>query len=507
MKPELLRMENFGPFAGKTELDFSKLEDIFLITGKTGSGKTSIFDAICFALYGRVPGSRNDHLPRLRSDHVSAGEGCFVSLEFSAGGKRWLVERSPAGEKSKGRKRGAEETAVLWETNGGEKTNPTRKKTEADRKIRELLRLDAGEFFRIVLLPQGEFAEFLRQNTSDRQKILGKLFPVEDAVRMRDLAWEKFREAQAQAEEAGRSLGDIRGRFSGNFEELKKNAADANSKAAEKILALREKTEELRRYSRIKGEADEAEALFTASLEEQRIMEESADLVAEKEKRVSLSRAARPLEKLFTAEREKRAALEAAVLALEASRIRKKNAEENLKAAEAGIKDTAGLEEKAHALREQRPGLAGALKDEEKLAQLEAELESCTEAASVLEEKKRALSEELSESEKELGELEAAAGKGPLLDEQFEETRRLKDLLREFLAAVLEYEDTLRKKDQQTKRASVLDEEKRELEKRTAILAGELDKARAEKAAHEKADMAFFLGKELKEPCNNNLTR
>jgi exonuclease SbcC len=503
MKPEFLRMENFGPFAGKTELDFSKLEDIFLITGKTGSGKTSIFDAICFALYGKVPGSRNDHLPRLRSDHASAGEGCFVSLEFSAGGKRWLVERSPAGEKSKGRKRGAEETAVLWETSGGKKANPTLKKTDADRRIRELIRLDAGEFFRIVLLPQGEFAEFLRQNTSDRQKILGKLFPVEDAVRIRDLAWEKFREAQAQAEEAGRSLGDIKGRFSGNFEELKKNAADKNNKAAEKILALREKTEELRRYSRLKDETDEAEALFTSALEEQRIMEGAADLMAEKEKRVSLSRAARPLEKLLTAERERRAALEAAVLALESSCIRKETADENLAAAEAAIKNTAGLEEKAHTLREQRPGLADAVNEEEKLARLEAELESGTEAASVLEEKKRALSEELSESEKELGELEAVSGKGPLLDEQFEETRRLKDTLREFLAVALEYEDTLRKKDQQKKRASVLDEEKKELEKRAVILAGELDKARAEKTAREKADMAFVLRQGLKpgEPC------
>jgi exonuclease SbcC len=503
MKPEFLRMENFGPFAGKTELDFSKLDDIFLITGKTGSGKTSIFDAICFALYGKVPGSRNDHLPRLRSDHASAGEACSVSLEFSAGGKHWLIERSPAGEKSKGRKKSSEETATLWEISGKEKINPTRKKTDADRGIRELIRLDAGEFFRIVLLPQGEFAEFLRQNTSDRQKILGKLFPVEDAVRIRDLAWEKSREVQAQAEEAERSLGDIRERYSGNFEELKKIAKDANDKAAEKIIFLREKTEELRRYSRLKGEADEAEILFSSSLEEQRILEEASDLMAEKEKRVSLSRAARPLEKFLTAERERRAALEAAVLTVESSHIRKKTADENLQAAETAMKNTGPLEEKAHALRERRPGLVDALKEEEKLAQLEAELQTCTETASVLEEKKHTLSEEIAEGEKERGELEAIAEKGTLLNEQVEEARQLKDGLKEFLRAVQEFEEVLRKNSEQKNQASVLDAEKNELEKRIVILSGELDRARAEKAAHEKADMAFLLGRELKpgEPC------
>ena len=91
MRPEKLVMENFGPFSGRAELDFSRLDDIFLVSGKTGAGKTTIFDAICFALYGKVPGSRGDHPTRLRSDHALEGEGCFVSLEFTLGEKHFLA--------------------------------------------------------------------------------------------------------------------------------------------------------------------------------------------------------------------------------------------------------------------------------------------------------------------------------------------------------------------------------------------------------------------------------
>ena len=141
MRPEKLVMENFGPFAGRVELDFSRLEDIFLITGRTGAGKTSIFDAICFALYGEVPGSRGEHLARLRSDHAPEGGGCFVSLEFSLGEefskreKRYLACRTPRQERKKKRGEGTiteEESLVLYEISGGQKTHTISKKSEAD---------------------------------------------------------------------------------------------------------------------------------------------------------------------------------------------------------------------------------------------------------------------------------------------------------------------------------------------------------------------------------------
>jgi exonuclease SbcC len=499
-------MENFGPFSGKAELDFSRLEDIFLITGKTGSGKTSIFDAVCFALYGRVPGGRGDHLPRLKSDHASSGGECLVSLEFSAGGKRWLVERRirdrHAG-KSSSRKKGAEESAVLWELDGGEKRNPTVKKTDADRRIKEIIRLEAGEFFRIVLLPQGEFAEFLRQNTSDRQKILGKLFPVEDAVRIRDLAWEKFRTAEAEAEAAGRSLREIRERFPGDYAEAKREAETAHKKAAEKVLALREKTERLGGFLRLLGEAREAQERAAEAAEETRRIETAEKSTEEKERRVSLSRTARPLEKFLIAEREKHAALQAAGRALELARAGRAATEKHLEEAEADMEKTAPLEKKVHALRECRPGLEEAAAEEKKSAALGEDLQNCIRAASELEEKRSLLREELARREQELGELEEETARGPALDGQFEQARRRKDEFRELLGPSLEYEDTIHKKAERQKEAVLLEAKKKELEKRAAVLAGELERLRAEKSAHEKAEAAFLLGRDLKpgEPC------
>ncbi|MDR0601050.1 MAG: AAA family ATPase [Treponema sp.] len=504
MKPELLRMENFGPFAGKAELDFSRLEDIFLITGKTGSGKTSIFDAVCFALYGRVPGGRNDHLPRLKSDHASFGDDCLVSLEFSAGGRRWLVERRVrGGEKSSSGKRDGGESTVLWELDSGEKINPVTKKTDADRRIRELIRLEAGEFFRIVLLPQGEFAEFLRQNTSDRQKILGKLFPVEDAVRIRDLAWEKSKEADAEAKEAGRALREIRERFPGSFEEAKKGAEAAYQKAAEKILLLREKTEKLRGFLRLLGEADDAKDSAAEAAEEARRIEGEAESAGEKERRVSLSRAARPLEKFLVAEEEKRAASQAAVRARELALVRRKTAEEDLRKAEAAMEKTAFLEQKARTLREYRPGLKEAEKEEKKSAALREDLVNCAEAAKELDEKKSILAEELASGENELEELEKTASGGPALDEQFTQARGRKDELRDLLALSLEYEEVFRKKNGKRELAVLLEGKKSDLEKRTAVLVDGLDRLRAEKNAHEKAAAAFVLGQDLKPgaPC------
>ena len=247
MRPQKLIMENFGPFSGRVELDFSKLEDIFLITGKTGAGKTTIFDAICFALYGKVPGSRGDHLAKLRSDHANEGAESFVSLEFTIGEEssqkenRYLAERTPRQERRK--KRGEvtieKETLVLYEIVSGAKVFPISKKSEGDAKLKEIIGLEAEEFFKIVLLPQGEFAEFLRQNTSERQKVLGKLFPVEKAVKVKELARKKAAEAEAQAEGAARILDDIGKRVSiETYDKAHAEAAATLERAAQKSRAF-----------------------------------------------------------------------------------------------------------------------------------------------------------------------------------------------------------------------------------------------------------------------------
>uniref|UniRef100_UPI0011B0EFD9 AAA family ATPase n=1 Tax=Arthrobacter sp. 9E06 TaxID=2058890 RepID=UPI0011B0EFD9 len=100
MRIHRLLISGFGPFAGTEEIDFDRLSahGLFLLNGPTGAGKTSVLDAICFALYGSVPGARQDG-KRLRSDHADPAQEPAVKCEFSAQGRRFEVTRSPAWDK------------------------------------------------------------------------------------------------------------------------------------------------------------------------------------------------------------------------------------------------------------------------------------------------------------------------------------------------------------------------------------------------------------------------
>src|SRR6185312_5934211 len=107
MKIKRLRVSGFGPYKNEQTVDFEQFDDdgIFLITGKTGAGKSSILDAVCYALYGSVP--RYDGTqPRLRSDHTEPGEPTYVELEFSVNGSDYRIFRVPEYEKLKSRGEG-----------------------------------------------------------------------------------------------------------------------------------------------------------------------------------------------------------------------------------------------------------------------------------------------------------------------------------------------------------------------------------------------------------------
>ena len=93
MKPLNLKLKNIGAFAGETEIDFSRLNDIFLICGKTGSGKTTILDSICYALYGKLPGARSDHPRMMRSQFVGEDEDSSIVFEFMLGGEKYKIAR------------------------------------------------------------------------------------------------------------------------------------------------------------------------------------------------------------------------------------------------------------------------------------------------------------------------------------------------------------------------------------------------------------------------------
>lgn len=181
MRLHSLTITAFGPFGGTVEVDFDRLgsDGLFLLYGRTGAGKTSILDAIAFALYGSVPGARSD-AKRLLSDHAAAGTAPKVTLEATLSGRRVRIIRSPEHVRPKRRGTGttkANASATLtWLDGRG--TNLTRLDEIGD-EVNRLLGMSAAQFFQVVLLPQGEFAKFLRASTDDRGALLERLFDTE----------------------------------------------------------------------------------------------------------------------------------------------------------------------------------------------------------------------------------------------------------------------------------------------------------------------------------------
>lgn len=181
MRPLALSFEHFGPYRQRQDIDFSALDDFFLIYGKTGAGKTTIFDAIAYALYGEAIGGRS-HLEReLASRFSPAGSKPWVEFEFVASSVRWKVYRSLPYRRQnrKGKESEAAGEVSLYRMNdSAEYELLADRPAEADRILLELLRLRADEFSKIVLLPQGAFQQFLEMKTTERVEILEKLFDV-----------------------------------------------------------------------------------------------------------------------------------------------------------------------------------------------------------------------------------------------------------------------------------------------------------------------------------------
>ncbi len=187
MRPLTLSMTAFGPYTAETVLDMESLgrRGLYLITGDTGAGKTTIFDAITFALYGAASGELRDPA-MLRSKYADPSLTTRVTLRFSNGGRTYQIMRTP--EQTRAKQRGDGEirqapTAELYEIIGDpgkELIKPLAvKPTEANRKIEELLGVDRGQFTQIAMIAQGEFLKLLNAKTQERQKIFQKIFRTE----------------------------------------------------------------------------------------------------------------------------------------------------------------------------------------------------------------------------------------------------------------------------------------------------------------------------------------
>ncbi|WP_259160332.1 AAA family ATPase [Microbacterium phyllosphaerae] len=202
MQLHRLQVEGFGPFRDRQVVDFDAFADdgIFLIAGRTGAGKSSILDAVCFGLYGGVPRYEGGE-KRLRSDHCEPDDVTEVVVEFSTSAGRYRVTRSPDYERPKKRGGGmtVQPAAVQLDTLvAGEWVGLAAKEREAAYELDEILQLSREQFLQVILLAQNRFSEFLLAGSKDRQALLRRLFGTE---RFEDVQ-ARFDERRKAAEQA-----------------------------------------------------------------------------------------------------------------------------------------------------------------------------------------------------------------------------------------------------------------------------------------------------------------
>ncbi len=183
MRPHKLTMKAFGPFAQETIVDFDAMNnEVYLITGATGSGKTTIFDGIVYALFGTASGVGRcglNNTEAFHSDYAKQGtikSEMQVKLTFSNAGKSYNVERSMRWGKNGGAQKSTKES-VLYENSELIATGKgLESRDDVSKKIEEILGLDASQFRKIIMLAQGEFQQFLMAGSEERGNILGKLY-------------------------------------------------------------------------------------------------------------------------------------------------------------------------------------------------------------------------------------------------------------------------------------------------------------------------------------------
>ena len=256
MKPEKLVISAFGPYADRTEIDFTKLggQGIYLITGDTGAGKTTIFDAITFALYGEASGQVRDSA-MFRSKYAAEEIETYVEFLFSWRGKSYQVIRNP--EYLARKKRGTGYTVRKSDATlvYPDERQPVTKAKEVTRAVTELLGLDYRQFTQIAMIAQGDFQKLLLAGTAQRGEIFRQLFHTElyqslqlklkDAVKMQWKQYDELRRSISQYLN-GIRYGQEAEELTEKLEEMKKSGFDGRVvEGLELLLEVTEREKEV----------------------------------------------------------------------------------------------------------------------------------------------------------------------------------------------------------------------------------------------------------------------
>ncbi len=219
MRPVKLEMSAFGPYAGRTTVEFDKLGEsgLYLITGDTGAGKTSIFDAITFALYGAASGANRD-ASMLRSKYADADTPTEVTLEFIYRGKKYTVRRNPEYQRPVKKGEGTTKQNANAELTYPDGRIVTKTKDVTDA-VTEILGVDRGQFSQIAMIAQGDFLKLLLAETKDRQEIFREIFQTGIYQSFQDRVKKDASELKNSCDEARRSIDQY----------LKGTACDADS--------------------------------------------------------------------------------------------------------------------------------------------------------------------------------------------------------------------------------------------------------------------------------------
>lgn len=268
MRPITLTLSAFGPYAGETTLDFSELgaERLFVITGPTGSGKTTVFEAILYALYGKLSKKGMDPAS-LRCDFLRPNDDriTFVDFTFEISGKRFHIHRQPKQSVAKKRGSGRRELGqeALLECVGHEDFLPLTKIGEVDRKIVDLVGLDEEQFKKIVMLPQGAFQEFLVSSTKDKIELLRQIFDTS----LYDLALQRIKSRVSDVTGAYAELkADYRSKTALlRFEESIAFGEQPSQEVLAQMEALAQADEA--RQESLQQSVDDANAVYLAALE------------------------------------------------------------------------------------------------------------------------------------------------------------------------------------------------------------------------------------------------